>query len=170
MILALDPSSTCIGYAIFACRANFESLLGDAGLITTPQKPSAYVRMVKLADDVFDLIREFNGPPMTIVVEVPSGHVNHGRHKGSGAGLSVYGMAVGYLLGRLASLDVDVRIILENDWTRGIPKGERQASVAARYASYDPAKDPGGDVSDAIGLGEWWITEERLKTLTGARS
>ncbi len=162
MILSLDPSSTCIGYARFGGFDGGTML--NAGRMVTPQKPSAYVRMVKLADDIVDLIREYNGPRMIVIVEVPSGRVNHGRHKGSGAGLSIYGVAVGYLLGRLANLDVDVRMILENEWTRGIPKDKRRESVAARHGSYRAIqdKDPGGDISDAIALGEWWIMEQKL--------
>ncbi len=161
-MIALDPSSTCIGYAIFGCEGARDYELKSAGRITSKPKDKATVRMVKLADEIMDLIDEYDGPRTLIVVEIPSGHVNRGRHGGGGAGLSVYGMAVGYLLGRLASVDVDVRMVLENDWTRGIPKGKRQQWVAARHRCYDASKDAGGDVADAIGLGEWWIMEQKL--------
>lgn len=171
MIIALDPSSSCIGYA----RFSRDGALCDAGRATTPMTQGAYVRMVKLAEEILELV-ECSTPAtrITCVIEVPSGKVNRGRHKGGGAGLSVYGVAVGYLLGRLANLDVDVRMILENDWTRGIAKADRQASVAARHRSYERANDPGADVSDAIALGEWWMVEQQLKhkvqgALKGAR-
>ncbi len=159
VILSLDPSSTCIGYARFSRDGD----LHDAGRITSKKSQRATVRMVKLAEEIVELV-ECSTPASRIicVVEIPSGHVNRGRHGGGGAGLSTYGLAVGYLLGRLASLDVDVRMVEENKWTRGIPKFKRCRLVALKHQSYQPINDPGGDVADAIGLGEWWIMEQKL--------
>lgn len=169
MILALDPSSTCIGYALFA----HDGVLFDAGRIRPPSaKADPLNRAQKMFDDVADLVKN-SGTIHAVVVEIPSGKVHRaGRGRGmNGAGLSTYGMAVGYLIGRLVSRDdVCDRIypVDCNVWTRGGSKEGRQSSVKARHKTYDPAKDSGMDTSDAICLGEWWITEQRVKAKVNA--
>ena len=105
-----------------------------------------------------------------IVLEIPSGKVHARRHLGGGAGLSVYGMAAGAILwaavkamGGIVSL---VCCVKETEWTRGVPKGERQRRVALAYPAYREAmgKDSPGDVADAIGLGDWWYAKRTCRS------
>jgi Holliday junction resolvasome RuvABC endonuclease subunit len=155
-LLALDPSSTRTGYAVFAGE------LVDAGLLTPrPRKLDFVPRIHQMAADVRGLIEQYL--PEKIVIEITSGHVGH-RHKGHGAGLSVYGMAVGYLLAVVEASGRSVSAIEENVWTRGVPKTKRTAMIAAMYRrQYNPANDPGGDVADAIGLGRFFLAERKVK-------
>jgi hypothetical protein len=123
--------------------------------------------------------------PARVVIEISSGKTAK-RHGGAGAGLAIYGQAVGELrrqaivsmnqsvMQRLcvgeASLAPPHQVISvkENDWTRGVPKRTRAARIAAEFPAYaaavqgDPAGDRGGDVADAIGLGVWWFETQEL--------
>jgi hypothetical protein len=105
-----------------------------------------------------------------VVIEITSGKVaRRARGKGhNGAGLSVYGMAVGYLWREcVAALGESVSTVEENVWTAGVPKDRRARHIATLFPAYRRAKDPGGDVADAIGLGRWYL--QRLGTPAGVQ-
>lgn len=168
MVLCLDPSSTCIGWATFPepTPSNADPKPERFGKIAS-NKPRAWDRMILQTRQVFDLIET---DCRVVVIEIPDGKV-HGRMKSrsGGAGLSVYGMAVGYLIGKLtADPFVELHPITQTQWTNrpGVrvvqSKEQRQAWVALRHKNYNPAKDDGGDVADAISLGEWWFTERNI--------
>jgi hypothetical protein len=106
-----------------------------------------------------------------MVVEIPSGKVG-ARHRGSGAGLSVYGMAVGALVWALRSTVIgpsraDLWLVEENTWTRSVPKGERLGLLRVQFPEYEEMAaaggDPWGDAGDALGLAVWfsgWLERE----------
>jgi hypothetical protein len=164
-LLALDPSSTAVGYAVLTGPE--PRVLLEAG-VCRPRRVRDAVnrRLESLALEVERLLEEH--APHVVVIEDTSGKVGRKRHGGGGAGLAVYGKAVGYLLcfleersrlpGRLEVVPVE-----ENTWTRGVPKRARLAAVAATYSAYRPDKDPGGDAGDAIALAEWWFTERTVR-------
>lgn len=156
ILLALDPSSTCMGYAVFHGRT-----LVDAGKLKPRRtKDEANDRIDHMVSfGLNDLLIEHN--PEAVVVEDTSGKVGR-RHHGNGAGLAVHGKAVGAVVWWLRGRGSDVHAIPENVWTRGTPKEKRQTRVATCYPQYDPAKDKGGDVSDAIGLGDWFINSRLI--------
>jgi hypothetical protein len=163
IIVGLDPSSTIIGYA--AMRRS--RTLIDVGVIT-PAKGSdgSWERIMQMCR--CDLLRLLDSlMPAVILVEWTKGKVNERRHGGLGAGLAVYGCGVG--AAAMAAViwaadhgDCEVLPILENDWTRGQRKRDRQLAIASAYPQYAGhlAEDVGGDMSDAIGLCDWWITEQ----------
>ena len=169
LLLALDPSSQAIGWA--ALQAG-EVLV--AGGVLLPEKVSErdpYVRIDSLCGRLWELL-ETNGPK-TVVVEVTSGKVGENRHKGHGAGLAIYGVAVGavwrecrawtrYELATRRRL-THVERVYENDWTHQIPKRTRTLAIAAMYPRYDVEADPGGDEADAIGLGIYYLREQFVK-------
>lgn len=168
-ILALDPSSTVTGWALLDLGGRIlqGGLLKPDKIRSEPQ-----FRILRMADDLQQLLNEFE--PGTIVVEITSGKVGINRHKGAGSGLGVYGMAVGFLwavvvfwLQGLPAEQGRTEIILvkENDWTRGVPKSDRIAAVAAEFPQYDAARDPGGDLADAISLGQWYLKEYRAGSI-----
>ena len=137
----------------------------QAGVILPDSaKDGSFDRDMVMADEVEALLERER--PAVILVEWTKGKVNINRHKGHGAGLAVYGTGVGSV-GRQCWLwsrerpDVQVHAINENDWTRGVPKGQRQLAIASMYPEYAPhlAADTGGDISDAIGLAAWWLRE-----------
>jgi len=157
-ILALDPSSTCVGYALLA---RDKSLL--AGGVIKPDKASAssYERICSLRRDLRTLLDELN--PDTILVEWTKGKVGHRRHLGQGAGLAVYGAGVGAIAAEADNWSqqrqplVPVIAVLENDWTRGVPKEVRQKVIEQKYPQYKSGMDLGGDIADAIGLAVFWL-------------
>lgn len=148
-LLSIDPSITCIGYALFGGPGE----LFECGLIR-PQSRKAPVseRCYELFLEITEMVREL--APERIVVEVPTGHVSRGR---PGAGLTTYGMAVGavWCAARLAMVRPDLAAYDERTWTRSRTKRSRIARIAAAWPQYRAADDPGGDVADAIGLGEY---------------
>jgi hypothetical protein len=159
-VLALDPSSTCVGYALLAG----DKTLLAAGVIK-PDKASApsYERICSLRRDLRTLLDELE--PDTILVEWTKGKVGHRRHLGQGAGLAVYGAGVGAIAaeadnwGQRRQPPVPVVAVLENDWTRGVPKDVRRKVIEQQYTQYKSAMDPGGDMADAIGLAGFWLQQ-----------
>jgi len=161
-ILALDPSSSRTGYALLT----EQETLREAGLLK-PGKTTdpAAERIGAMCLDLAELLAAL--APDVIVIEWTSGHVGRKRHRGGGAGLAVYGIAIGALwqVARhyAAPAGARVEIVAENDWTDGVPKPDRIGNIARLYPAYNPARDTGGDAADAIGLARWWIRRHRLK-------
>ncbi len=160
--LSLDPSSTVVGWATMASATRLTS----AGMITPPSRSSpSYERICSMRRDLRELLDQTQ--PSTILLEWTKGKVGK-RHQGLGAGLAVYGCGVGaiatecehWVEGRPAG--TIVLPILENDWTRGVPKKDRQLAVAAMFDVYKVSADPGGDMADAIGMAVWWLKERSL--------
>jgi len=165
-IVSLDPSSSVIGYAVIDGAAIGAAALDAAGLITPADgRHPSYRRIRDMCADLLELL-EANAPEV-ILIEWSKGKVGR-RHKGRGAGLAVYGAGVGAALvtadtwSGIHGQSATVIPILENDWTRGVPKQRRSAWVAAQYPQYNPAQDPGGDVADAIGLARYWVKTSLL--------
>jgi hypothetical protein len=163
-VLGLDPSSTVIGYGALT----LDLRLVDAGSIRpTCASDGSFERIVSMSVDLETLFGQIE--PSVILVEWTKGKVGQ-RHKGLGAGLAVYGCGVG-AAGMAAwrwSRDhpgCQVHAILENDWTGGVPKRDRQLAIAGAYPEYAAwlAQDVGGDISDGIGIADWWIQEQRAR-------
>lgn len=159
LVVGLDPSSTVVGYGVLTPSAGFV----EAGLLLPDNaKDASWVRVMELCDEVETLLERVQ--PTVVLIEWTRGKVNRHRHHGAGAGLAVYGTGVG-AVGRQCWLwargkrDVTIEAVLENDWTRGVPKGQRQIAMAATYPQYAPhlGEDGGGDMADAIGLAAWWL-------------
>lgn len=174
MILALDPSSTCVGYAVLAGLSPTELI--DAGRLkpsmaadAIPDLPDwlrdhlrqpalkAAWRIAGLVRDAVDLVHEHH--PTQIVVEIPSGLFGTGARHGARGSLTTYGLAAGAIWSVMdQQLPGQVAPITERQWTpdRGA-KGKAQLAIAAMYKGYSMHADPGADVADAIGLARWWI-------------
>lgn len=63
----------------------------------------------------------------------------------------------------------EIVLIKESTWCRGIPKSDRTAAVAAEFPEYDASQDPGGDLADAIALGQWFIKEYRARLVESVK-
>lgn len=173
VLLALDPSSTATGYAVFG-----GDWLVEAGILRPASLRDEYLlRVDQIAGQLVSLIAA--NEPNTVVIEVPSGHVaRRMRDRARGPGLSVYGMAVGVqyrvcaeAAGRCGSR---IRAVYENTWTRGIPKLTRRRKLALAYPALREQfeADTGGDMADAIGIGLWCLdrhASERLLFGEGRR-
>lgn len=162
ILLSIDPSSTRSGYAVLDVRGWLSVSVIEAGYLK-PVRAShpPLMRIRAMADDLDELVALHS--PAACTIEQTTGKVGKKRHKGGGAGLSIYGEAIGYLLARLDALMTADRVwpINENVWTHGVSKDDRVALLAARYPAYAAhmGMDKGGDVADAIGLGEFWAME-----------
>ncbi|MGN6367485.1 MAG: hypothetical protein ACTHN5_04415 [Phycisphaerae bacterium] len=155
MILALDPSSTCVGYALMTGPRPDQLL--DGGLLRPkPAKLPIVARVRQFAQDLRELLEEHR--PAAVVMEVS--FTRHGRahDRGGAATLGVYGFAVGYLFHVLEASGVSIESLEATQWTGRMRKAERTERIRAMYgARYPAARDPGGDLADAIGIGRWWL-------------
>ncbi len=164
-LLSLDPSSTAIGY----CVSTGHGQLVEFGKITGPSKLDAINRLDRdMIPDLANIIQ--NHMPnsevdqLVAIVETPSPGQAGKKTKRWGAmrGLATYGIAVGMVLNELRHAGVIAQTTRADQWTNGTKKGVRQIWVEQKYEKYDRAKlkDSGGDVSDAISLGDWWWTRQ----------
>jgi len=167
-IFSLDPGSIRTGFAVLTGGQQ----LIEAGLIMPDKRTAApEFRIHSMCRDLWQLLDKHQ--PRLILLEWCSGKVNKRRHKGSGQGLQVHGAATGSLwreclawkrtLPMEEQIQTKVILVLENDWTRGLPKQERAAAVAAIFREYMPEGDKGMDISDALGLAIWWLRRQNLK-------
>jgi len=165
-ILSIDPGSRRSGWAVLTLR---EQLL-QAGVLTGDKTADpAEFRIAAQCHDLRRLLDEWQ--PGMVLIEWSSGHAGRRRHKGGGAGLAVYDIAIGALWqvavawstsGGPHERQTRVRCIEENVWACRTPKEDRIAAIAQRLRAYRPEDDPGGDIADAIGLGLWWTKQQSL--------
>jgi Holliday junction resolvasome RuvABC endonuclease subunit len=174
-ILSIDPSSTCIGYAVVNSLES--SGLVEAGRIKPStgkdavnylhpklarwlarKELSAMRRIESMSPDVFELIERV--APTVVAVEVPSGLFGTGAKRGARGSLTTYGLAAGRIYElcqhRSEQIGIPCLPITERMWTTGAGnKTRRLPNIVAIYRQYDPSKDPGGDIADAIGIARW---------------
>lgn len=165
-IVGLDPSSSCCGYAV-----DIDGKVVDAGKLRPSSKSrDAIMRIMDILLDLSALLREIekaHGGIDAVIIETPSGKTHAWLAKQRGGanvhGMSTYGMAVGAVWQRAAMVVPGARMVLvdANQWTGGQKKAQRLHDIALRVKSYDPAKDIGGDVGDAIGLTLWFREQLR---------
>jgi hypothetical protein len=170
---SLDPGSKQTGWAVLDGQ---EKLLDAGLLLPSRSRDDAAARLAAMKQDLWNLLDKHL--PGAVVIEWTSGKVNRGRHGGAGAGLAIYGVAVGalwqvcefWVQARLAFHAARVVLVPENTWTMGRPK-QRQSQrhtlsrvdlIERRFPNYVPEKDPGGDVADAIGLNLWYQRQQRM--------
>ena len=159
-LLALDPSSSAIGYSVSTGPAREHVI--DAGVLRPSKKSAPAIERIRsMLVDVQALLQEHE--PGAAVIEQPSQHVNKG-HKGGGAGLATYGMAVGAVWGVVEVRIKEVKLVQPNTWTRGRRKTTRAVLVHLEH-EIDAEADKGMDCADAIAIGQWWwerlLAEER---------
>ena len=168
----IDPSSKDSGYAFLEdTRASLPKEL-NIGLIKPVRAKTAIERIQSHCDSVRELLTHMM--PSVIVIEIASGKVNKGRHKGGGAGLSVYGMAVGAIwhVCMLWAVENKAELLTpnENEWTAHLRPGEkakekRAAKTHLLYPSEWWINDKGHDAADAVQLAMWGIDERNRDAL-----
>ena len=166
-LLSIDPSINSTGYAVFSgsdlirCWHIRPQRNKTRNKVTT--KIPAHQRIQAIIRELDFICDEHE--PHEAVVEITSGKTS-ARHKGNGAGLATYGMAVGHVARwAIARLGPDaVTQVYENEWTRGSSKQTRRLRAHAAYPRAYTTEimegDKEGDISDAIALGIW--TQEQL--------
>ena len=161
ILLALDPSSTCTGYAVF----NGEKL-DETGLLRPSASHGAERRTAQIVDDLRELLDAIQ--PTDIVIEVPSRYPGTGSQAGATGRLAIYGMAVGEIR-RVCKDWVNsngtkptIHSVDERMWTKGKSKAKRQRAIMLAYPQTRNmiGTDRGGDAFDAVGLGSWWMANK----------
>jgi len=168
LIFSIDPGSKKTGWAVMAAR---EQLIQAGLLLPDKQSTAPEFRIHRMCEDLRNLLDEIQ--PAVILIEWTSGKVGKKRHGGGGAGLAIHGAATGALWREVLAwrralpaeqqLAVKVELTLENVWTRGVPKKKRIDAVNVAFPQYDPEKDRGGDIGDAIGLAIWYQREQTVR-------
>ena len=177
-LLALDPSSSAIGYAVM----RGPDTMIEAGVMR-PDKATAKFAMRRisdLVDQVHDVIgRHF---PWTIVVEMPGRQASKGKGKSAGASLMIYAWACGavWQVCRTYALHANEEAYTSPSFSSTPPctvveaysnvwsterKEKRQLLVIDRFPRYGCDEDPGMDCSDAINLGWWWYDQQRTAAM-----
>ena len=156
-LLAIDPSSTRTGYAVMGGPTE----LVDAGYLTPARaKDGVELRIEAMVADLREVLQEYQ--PDHVVIEVPSGRKGRGYAAGGGARLATYGRAVGHferVVWDVVGVD-HVSSVTEREWTKRRTPAQRAAFVRQCFPAQTTAlevSDKGHDVSDAIGIGLWWL-------------
>jgi hypothetical protein len=161
IIATFDPSSTCIGFALWARLTQRQQVLVDAGRLT-PEKVSEadYVRRTNSLDaELRKLLHDY--PTVCIaLLEIPASK-QHGRMRSRAVGLAAYGFAVGRYYATCREKLKAVLTVRAGKWST-MPKGARANLLRLRYRQWTAEADPGGDVADALELGLWLSTQEHL--------
>lgn len=168
VVFSLDPGSLKAGWAVLDSH---EQLLAGGLILPNKIHIDSEFRIAQMCQDLWQLLDEWQ--PKVIILEYGSGKINPRRHHGGGSGMQVHGISIGSFwreaigwrraLPAEQQLEVKVVLIVENRWTRGVRKEERAAAVAAMFPKYNPVKDPGYDLADAIGLASWYQRERLLR-------
>ena len=161
-LLALDPSSTAIGWAVFV-----GGQLQMAGLVpAAPKHWDSFRRIQHNAEsclDMIGLLRE-DHERLHIVTEWQS----HLRAAGNpnATGLATLGQGQGYLVALIHERHPDLAVdrVSERTWTRwksrscfGMKKEKRAEIIMELVPEYREASgsDKGRDTADSIGIGLW---------------
>ncbi len=157
-ILAVDPSATCTGYAVFRART-----LIRVSTLTPVETHDAYARMMDIADSLQRIAEERS--VVEAVVEMPGKYVIPGR-----PALPVYCVAAGVLLERLRATlgGGNVYAATPSQWMVGMMKKGQRLRIARglwpRVAWPRPTgrirKNFNSDAADAALLG-WWFLDAR---------
>lgn len=156
--MALDPSSTKTGYAV-GIGIGARNLI-EAGLFVPDSAKLAHLRAKEMAMDAVGMAKEHS--VSTIVIERPSPQAPAGK-KGA-RGQATYGEAVGIVEAHCWLLfpGLQVDSVRADVWKNRVNKKRLQQCIAHEFPKYDIANDPDGDVSDAIGLMQWWFQQQRI--------
>lgn len=161
----VDPGSRESGWCIARPYGDAGVSIIDAGTLNyLPEHgDNPYLRVADMLR-ALDALMQVHLPD-DYVVEVTSGKVNRKRHKGGGAGLATFGMAVGALwtFGRMwrppdgAKRPVVVPVS-ENLWKGGFGKLKSVLVTKRNFKKYAPQEDPEFNVADAVALAVWYFT------------
>jgi Holliday junction resolvasome RuvABC endonuclease subunit len=160
-MLALDPSSHAVGWAVFR-----EERLVRCG-VWRPGSGPLWSRVARIGEAVAQMLVESRAS--LVVVEVTSGKT-YKKERASSLASLMAAQASAVEAARGPGRGTPVHPVTELEWTRGVPKKKRASLVAATepvYAAY-AHKDKGLDAADACGVGRWWISKRRWEQLRGA--
>ena len=163
----VDPGSYATGWCAAIPQPDYGVKILAAGEIGFQFKHAKhpYHRITDIRNGLARLMNSMTPSPSLYLIEVTSGKVNKRRHKGGGAGLAIFGVAVGALwqMGLMwkpedGSEPPVVMPVTENQWKGSFGK-LKSVRVAEKYSDeYDPQVDPEFNIADAIALAVWYYT------------
>lgn len=161
MIIAIDPSTTAIGFASF-----HDDGRSDSASVIRPDDPRslAVERVHQMARDLIDMIDEAEAISRVriAIIEAPPRYQGHKRNPG--VQHAAYGVV--YHLCRAAKIQT-IESVDPSTWTRNKPKEARQW-VARRVLGLSANDDKGGDALDAYQLGKWYIARNPSRLIREA--
>lgn len=160
IILALDPSSQAIGYALM--DASFHLLV--CGVILPAKRDMlAMMRiedMVAYLPTVIERFAREGRTPTRVLVEVMT-EPQYSRQPGRVSALVVCANAQAAAWWECRRMMPGKTYWIPNTWCRGQSKRVRLLT-AMTYKNYNPAEDTGMDASDAICIARWWLSKQAL--------
>jgi Holliday junction resolvasome RuvABC endonuclease subunit len=157
--IAIDPSSSRSGWAAFG----LDRKPLEIGLLKPKPRAGWLERVQQQENQLVEVLYRLQ--PAYAVIEIPQGKV-HNRHRGGGAGLSVYGFAAGYLTAAVGKYCP--QILVKDSWIGRESKDRRKHRLCLEFPEFSRFlidHDSGGDMSDALGLGLFHLRTERAKAL-----
>lgn len=149
MILAIDPSSTCTGWAVFDGAGQ----IVDHGRVKPDRGDTPAARVSGMIFRLKDTAAEYRVSVVVIEEPAPNAKV---------AFTSIpYVTAYGRIYEAMRTA-YQVETVAASKWTGGRRKPARAAYVKAEVPTYTGKGDSGMDEADAIGLGLWWTAKRRL--------
>jgi Holliday junction resolvasome RuvABC endonuclease subunit len=159
-ILSLDPSSTACGWAVLDLGGD----VLDLGVIKPGGHRPLWSRVGRMCDAIGELMARIE--PDEVLVEVTSGMTYKARRASS---LATLGMAQGAVWCAVKAGGREPHVVTEVEWTQRRKKQDRQRELAIWCDAYRGVakKDKGGDIADAVGLGLWWLGQQRAAEVMG---
>lgn len=146
-VLALDPSSTAVGWAFLD-----GGRLVRADVLKVPGGWETFRRVDRLSDLTREVVASCP-PGARVLMEYTSGL--HARS--TAVGVSACAHTQGAIRARLRQDGVPVEMVPEQ-WAIGMgTKAKRVQAIRLAEPRLARIDDPGGDAADAAGLGLWWI-------------
>jgi Holliday junction resolvasome RuvABC endonuclease subunit len=159
-ILSLDPSSTACGWAVL----DDDRTIVDLGVIKPGGHRPLWSRVGRMCDAVGELMARIE--PDEVLVEVTSGMTYKARRASS---LATLGMAQGAVWCAVKAGGREPHVVTEVEWTQRRKKQDRQRELGIWCDAYRAVqkRDKGGDIADAVGLGLWWLGQQRAAEVMG---
>jgi ribonuclease HI len=155
VVLSIDASSSCSGWAVFTVDRSENPTLVEFGKVK-PSGGMLEARVREMREKLVAVADRYR--PDLVIVERTSGL---SYHKERNSSLPALSFAQGVIAGGVeqSGYSLSVEVCDETEWTNLVPKDTRKEEIAERYPAYGltASLDDGGDISDAIGLGRWRI-------------
>lgn len=177
MILSIDPSMTCTGWALF--QPTDEKIVAH-GYVCPPKDAELFVACDLLVSNVWARVLEHTTAAdiAHVIIETPQTVMFNGRAtkaKRNITNLPTYGVVVGAFYGRFSGMPVfegKVEGVSVTDWAMRFPiregdkhKEGRTKLVELLFSLNRGALGPmsyAGNVADALLMARWWADRQRL--------
>lgn len=173
-ILALDPSILHLGWAYMHCHFTIGSAVStivilDSGTIITPEEYKD-VNLVKRIYFNLEMLNSLDLDVDNVIIEQPE---NWGAYKSMASSRSgsllklelLTGAIVGYTLALLED-PTAVVLVPVSKWKGQLPKHVTQKRMEKKYN----CKFGTNDESDAVGIGDWYLSQQSKENNKDERS